>query len=140
MKPLPTALLSVAWLFFAASSSRRLATAQTPEQENKVNNILVAMENEAMALRNELEDAYKKRCAPDTYFSCREKNYNDCWSTFPNQQCTFRMPHCGDSPTTCVGKGGCESDFVESMKPNSEVTAPDCNGEFLQCSHLVIIR
>ncbi len=135
MKPLLTALLSVA----SASSSRRIATAQTLEQENEVDKILVRMENEAMALRNELEDAYKKRCVPDTNSSCRGKNYNDCWSSFPNQQCMFCMPHCGDSPTRCDGEGGCKSCFGESTKPNSKVTTPDCKGEFLQCLHLVII-
>ena len=46
MKHLPTALMSAAGLVFAASSSRQFATAQTLDQENKAENILLAMEDE----------------------------------------------------------------------------------------------
>ncbi len=46
MKHFPTALMSAAGLVFAASSSHQFATAQTLDQENKAENILLAMEDE----------------------------------------------------------------------------------------------
>ena len=143
MKHLPTALMSAAGLVFAASSSRQFATAQTLDQENKAENILLAMEDDVKAFRDILEDVYKKRCDSQTFSSCIRKNYNDCSSAFPNKQCTYSKPQCGDSHTRCDGEGGCDSDFGELMKSDSEVTTPDCNGECWQCcavTHVVIIR
>ena len=142
MKHLPTALMSAAWLVFAASSSRQFATAQTLDQENKVENILRAMEDDVKDFRDELEEVYKKRCDSQTFSSCIRKNYNDCSSAFPNKQCTYSKPQCGDSPTRCDGEGDCESDLGELMKSDSEVTTPDCNGECWQwcaVTHVVII-
>jgi len=142
MKHLPTALMSAAGLVFAASSSRQFATAQTLDQENKVENILLAMEVDVKAFREQLEKVYTKRCDSQTFSSCIRKNYNDCSSAFPNKQCTYSKPHCGDSHTRCDGEGGCDSDFGELMKSDSEVTTPDCNGECWQwcaVTHVVII-
>ena len=142
MKHLPTALMSAAGLVFAASSSRQFATAQTLDQEYKAGNILLAMEDDVKAFRDELEEVYKKRCDSQTFSSCIRKNYNDCSSAFPNKQCTYSKPQCGDSPTRCDGEADCESDLGELMKSDSEVTTPDCNGECWQwcaVTHVVII-
>ena len=135
MKHFPTGLMSAAWLLFAASSSRQFANALTRDQENEAKGILEKMEEEAMALRDKLEEVYIKRCDIETYSSCDRNNYNDCSSAFPSKKCTFRMPQCGDSPTRCDGEGGCDSDFGEWMMPDSvpEVITPDCNGECWQC-------
>ncbi len=133
MKHLPTALMSAAWLLFAASSSRQFANAQTREQVDEAEGILLEMEDEVKALRDKLEEVYTKRCDIETYSSCDRNNYNDCSSAFPNQKCTFIKPQCGDSPTRCDGEGGCDIDYGELMKPDSEVTTPDCNGECWQC-------
>jgi len=135
MKHLPTALMSAAWLLFAASSSRQFANAQTLEQVIEAKGILEKMEEEAMALRDKLEEVYTKRCDIETYPSCIRSNYNDCSSAFPNQKCTFIKPQCGDSPTRCDGEGDCKSDLGEWMMPDPvpEVTTPDCNGECWQC-------
>ena len=138
MKHLPTALLSAAWLLFAASSSRQFANALTIEQEAV--GILEKMEYDVKAFRDKLEEVYKKRCDSQTYSSCIRKNYNDCSSAFPNKQCTYSKPQCGDSPTRCDGEGGCGSGF--GVKSDSEVTTPDCNGECWQwcaVTHVVII-
>ena len=143
MKHFPTALMLVAWLLFAASSSRQFATAYTIEQENEAKGILEKMEDDVKAFRDKLEEVYKKRCDSQTFSSCfRKKNYNDCSSAFPNKQCTYSKPQCGDSHTRCDGEGGCDSDFGELMKSDSEVTTPDCNGECWQwcaVTHVVII-
>ena len=139
-KHFPTALMSAAWLLFAASSSRRLATAYT-DQENNVISILEDMEKEAMDLRDILEEVYKQRCEPQTHSSCIRSNYNDCSSAFPGQKCTFRKPQCGNSPTRCDGEGGSNSDVSELMRPDSEVPTQDCNGECWQCckvAHVII--
>ncbi len=132
MKHFPTALMSAAWLLFAASSSRQFATAYTDEQEDEAEGILEKMEGEVKALRDKLEEVYKKRCDIETYSSCNRSNYNDCSSAFPRQQCSFPKPQCGNYPTRCDGEGDCNSEFGESTKPDSEVT-PDCNGECWQC-------
>ena len=142
MKHFPTALMSAAWLLFAASSSRQFANALTNEQVAEAEDMLVNMEDEVKALRDKLEEVYKKRCDIETYSSCIKSNYNDCSSAFPSKKCTFRMPKCGDSPTRCDGDGGCGGDLSVFTKPDSEVNAPDCNGEYWQCcavAHLVII-
>ena len=144
MKHLPTALMSAAWLLFAASSSRQFANALTREQVDEAEEILLKMEEEAMALRDKLEEVYKKRCDDQTLRSCIRKNYNDCSSAFPSKNCTFIKPQCGDSPTRCDGEGGCDIDFGEWMMPDSvpEVITPDCNGECWHCcavTQLVII-
>jgi hypothetical protein len=142
MKHFPTALMSVAWLLIAASSSGQFATAYTLDQYNVAENILLAMEDEVKAFRYEMERVYRSRCDKLTYSSCIRSNYNDCSSAFPKQKCTFIKPQCGDSPTRCDGEGGCGGDFGELMKPDSEVTTPDCNGECWQCcavTQLVII-
>ncbi len=140
MKHFPTALMSVAWLLIAASSSGQFATAYTLDQYNVAENILLAMEDEVKAFRYEMERVYRSRCDKLTYSSCIRSNYNDCSSAFPRQQCTFIKPQCGDSPTRCDGEGGCG--IGESTKTDSEVTTPDCNGECWQCcavAHVVII-
>ena len=140
MKHLPTALMSAAWLLFAASSSRQFANALTIEQEAV--GILEKMEYDVKAFRDKLEEVYKKRCDSQTFSSCIRENYNDCSSAFPSKKCTFPMPKCGDSPTRCDGDGGCGGDLSVFTKPDSEVNAPDCNGEYWQCcavAHLVII-
>ena len=144
MKHFPTGLMSAAWLVFAASSSRQFANALTRDQVDEAVDILEKMEGEAMALRDELEEVYKKRCDIETYSSCDRNNYNDCSSAFPSKKCTFPMPQCGDSPTRCDGEGGCNSDYGELMMPDSvpEVITPDCNGECWHCcavTQLVII-
>jgi hypothetical protein len=132
MKHLLTALMLAAWLVFAASSSRQFANALS-DQENEAKGILEKMEYEVKGLRDKLEEVYKQRCDDQTLLSCNRSNYNDCSSAFPRQNCTFRMPKCGDSPTRCDGEGGCGGDFGELMKPDSEVITPDCNGECWQC-------
>jgi hypothetical protein len=142
MKHSPTALLLAAWLIFATSSFCQLATAYTLDQFNVAAKILISMEDDAKALRDKLEEVYKKRCDSQTFFSCIRSNYNDCSSAFPRQKCTFIKPQCGDSPTRCDGEGGCGGDFGELMKPDSEVTTPDCDGKCWQCcavTQLVII-
>ena len=141
MKHLPTALMSAAWLLFAASSSRQFANAQTIEQVIEAVGILEKMEAEAMALRDKLEEVYKKRCDIETYSLCFRSNYDDCSSAFPNQNCSFIKPQCGNYPTRCDGEGGCGGDLSVFTKPDSEVT-PDCKGECWQCcavTQLVII-
>ena len=141
MKHFPTGLMSAAWLLFAASSSScQFANAQTREQVDEAKGILEKMEDDVKAFRDKLEEVYKKRCDSQTYSSCIRKNYNDCSSAFPNKQCTYSKPQCGDSPTRCDGEGGCDSGF--GVKSDSEVTTPDCNGECWQCcavAHVVII-
>jgi hypothetical protein len=142
MKHFPTALMSAAWLIFATSSSCQFATAQTHDQEIEAKNILLSMEKEAKGLRDKLEEVYKKRCDSQTFSSCFGRNYNDCSSAFPEQECTFRKPQCGDSPTRCDGEDGCGGDYGESTKLDSEDTTPDCDGECWQCCavmQLVII-
>jgi hypothetical protein len=142
MNHFPTALMSAAWLLFAASSSRQFATAYTLDQFNEADKILKSMEEDAKGLRDKLEEVYRNRCDKLTYSSCIRSNYNDCSSAFPKQKCTFIKPQCGDSPTRCDGEGGCGGDLSELMKPDSEVTTPDCNGECWQCcavTQLVII-
>ena len=144
MKHLPTALMSAAGLVFAASSSRQFATAQTLDQVYEAKGILEKMEVDVKAFRDILEEVYKKRCDSQTFSSCIRKNYNDCSSAFPNKQCTYSKPQCGDSHTRCDGEGGCDIDYGEWMMPDSvpEVITPDCNGECWQCCavmQLVII-
>jgi hypothetical protein len=137
MKHFPTALMSAAWLLFAASPSRQFATALTRDQENKAEHILLAMEDEVKAFRFEMERVYRIRCNELTHSSCKWSNYDDCSSAFPSQQCSFHKPQCENYPTRCDGEGGCDRDFGELMMPDSvpEVItpAPDCNGECWQC-------
>ena len=52
MKHFPTALMLVAWLLFAASSSRQFATTQTLDQKDEAEKILLAMEDEVKAFRD----------------------------------------------------------------------------------------
>ena len=53
MKHFPTALMLVAWLLFDAFSSCQFATAQTLDQKDEAEDILLAMEDEAKAFRDE---------------------------------------------------------------------------------------
>ena len=129
MKHFRTGLMSAAWLIFATSSFCQLATAYTLDQFHVAAKILISMEDDAKALRDKLEEVYKQRCDDQTLRSCIRSNYNDCSSAFPKPKCTFIKPQCGDSPTRCDGGGGCDSDSVELMMPDSvpEVITPDCN-------------
>ncbi len=132
-----TVLSSLALLLFV-SPSRQFATAQTLEQKmDDVESILIKMEDEAKAFRYEMERVYRSRCDSQTLNECFRNNYNDCTSTFPNQQCAFVMPHCGDTPTSCSGKRGWD---IEPSKSISEVTTPDCIGKRCGVSSLVLVR
>ncbi len=128
------AFLSLALLLFV-SSSHHFATAASLEQKmDEVESILLKMEDQVKAFRYEMEDVYRSRCDSQTINKCLRNNYNDCISTFPNQQCAFVMPQCGDSPTTCAGKRSWDNVSTKSIP---EVSTPDCNGKCLQCSILV---
>ena len=130
-KLFPTVISSLALLLFV-SPSCQFATAQTLEQKmNEVESILFKMEDEVKAFRYEMESNYRSRCDSQTLNECLRNNYNDCMSTFPNQQCAFVMPHCGDTPTSCAGKRGWED--IQPSNSISEVSTPDCNGKCLGC-------
>ena len=131
-KLFPTVISSLALLLFVSPASRQFATAQTLEQKmDEVESILIKMEDEVKAFRYEMERVYTSHCDSQTLNECLRNNYNDCMSTFPNQQCAFVMPHCGDTPTSCAGKRGWED--IQPSNSISEVSTPDCNGKCLGC-------
>jgi hypothetical protein len=106
-KPFPPILLAAATVLFF-SRPRRFAAAQaTLEQQNDVELILERMEDEAKAFRDEIERVYTSRCDSETLNECVKKNYNDCWSKFPNEKCVepdeFVMSDCGDG-YSCNGE------------------------------------
>ena len=57
-------------------------------KEDEVEAILKRMSNEVLDFRDELERAYSSRCDTNTLTECAKSNFNDCTSSFlNNQQC-----------------------------------------------------
>jgi len=73
-------------------------------KEDEVKFILKRMETEVLDFRNELERAYSSRCETNTLTECTRSNFNDCTSTFyNNQECMTSdeivFSACGDGET-----------------------------------------
>ena len=65
------------------------------------------MEADVLSFRDEIERVYTSRCDAATLSACSKSNYNDCSSTYPNQQCMkaneLVIESCGDG-TACNGE------------------------------------
>ena len=73
-------------------------------KEDEVESILKRMSTEVLDFRDELERAYSSRCDTNTLTECTKSNYNDCTSSFlNNQQCMMSdelvISACGDGET-----------------------------------------
>ena len=86
-------------LFFAASWVTS-SSAASFEKEQAVKVILQQMESDVLAFRDEMERVYAARCDTSTLTECSRNNFNDCSSTYPNQQCMAAdeliISACGD--------------------------------------------
>ena len=90
-------------LFFFRSS--QLANAQN---EDAAESFLIQMEEYVKEIRDEIERVYNQsRCENETLAGCINNTYNDCLSTFPNQQCIkpdeFVVSNCWDG-YSCNGE------------------------------------
>lgn len=83
-----------------AAASLPVADAASYDKENEVKFVLQRMESDVRDLRDEMERVYSSRCDTATLTQCSRSNYNDCSSTFPNQQCMkadeLVISACGD--------------------------------------------
>lgn len=95
-----TISLSAAALLALASPQQYSANAAIADKENEVESILNRMVSDALLFRDEIIRAYRLRCETETLTECARNNYNDCSSTFPNQQCMKKeelvVSACGD--------------------------------------------
>mmetsp|Transcript_9291 Transcript_9291/g.20093 ORF Transcript_9291/g.20093 Transcript_9291/m.20093 type:complete len:668 (-) Transcript_9291:4-2007(-) len=86
-----------------SATTSLLADAMSFEKENQVKMILQDMEASVLAFRDELERLAASRCDTATLLQCSNNNYNDCSSTYPNQQCMAAdelvVSACGDGET-----------------------------------------
>ena len=102
-----TPLLLSAASLLAPSSHLPFANAVSAEKENEVKSILQRMESDVLAFRDELERVYSTRCKIETLTECAGSNFNDCSSSFPNQQCMTAdelvISTCGDG-ASCNGE------------------------------------
>jgi Mg-chelatase subunit ChlD len=93
-------------LFFAASWVTS-SSAASFEKEQAVKVILQQMESDVLAFRDEMERVYAARCDTSTLTECSRNNFNDCSSTYPNQQCMAAdeliISACGDGQS-CNGQ------------------------------------
>ena len=84
-----------------------LANATSLDKEDEVKSILRRMESDVLAFRDELDCVYSARCETKTLTECTKNNFNDCSSTFPNQQCMkadeLVISACGDG-VSCNGE------------------------------------
>mmetsp|Transcript_17970 Transcript_17970/g.32529 ORF Transcript_17970/g.32529 Transcript_17970/m.32529 type:complete len:631 (-) Transcript_17970:1364-3256(-) len=96
-------LLSV---LFSTASLLIFCSASSLDRENEVKLIMQRMEYDVLAFRDEMERAYTARCDTPTLTECSENNFNDCSSTYPNQQCMkadeLVVSSCGDGES-CNG-------------------------------------
>ena len=103
----PTISLSAAALLALASPQQYSANAAIADKENEVESILNRMVSDALLFRDEIIRAYRLRCETETLTECARNNYNDCSSTFPNQQCMKKeelvVSACGDGES-CNGE------------------------------------
>eukprot|EP00804_Cyclotella_cryptica_P019052 CCRYP_014456-RA/>CCRYP_014456-RA protein AED:0.03 eAED:0.03 QI:213/1/1/1/1/1/3/251/787 len=71
--------------------------------EAEVESILKRVETSVLAFRDHIESLYTSRCDPASLAECDKGNYDDCSSTYPNQQCMdaseLVVPLCGDGKT-----------------------------------------
>ena len=92
---------------FSIAFNSRHAKAANAMKEYEVQTILQKMESDALAFRDELERVYSARCDTKTLTECAERNFDDCSSTFPGQQCMdveeLVIGRCGDG-VSCNGK------------------------------------
>jgi len=97
--------MTIGSIFLAAlllfhQSNQYHANAADSDEESEIESILKRMESDALAFRDEIERVYGTRCSTETLTECYESNYNDCSSTFPNQQCMkadeLVVSACGD--------------------------------------------
>ena len=80
-------------------------SAATLEQIEAVETLLEQMEEKVIAFGVELENAYEKRCHNiDTYDTCLNNNYYDCWSKFPNQMCIKDKFNTSGCDISCNGE------------------------------------
>lgn len=80
--------------------------AATLEQEIEFKAVLERMESDVLALRDEIERVYQYRCDLSTLDDCGYNNYNDCSSTYPNEECIVQNDYalqCGGGKA-CTGK------------------------------------
>ncbi|KAL9179690.1 hypothetical protein ACHAXT_008980 [Thalassiosira profunda] len=95
---LSTLLLAAS--LFASCSYVPVASAASAAADEEVKTILLRMESDALAFRDEMERVYSARCDTQTLTECYEANFNDCSSTFPDQRCMkaneLVIDACGD--------------------------------------------
>jgi hypothetical protein len=110
------------WALLLVSSFHHyhVSAATTLEQIEAVETLLEEMESKVIAFGVELENAFEKRCETDTNVTCLYKNYYDCSSKYPNQECIkadqFNASDCEDGGSSPINSGDGGS---------------SCNGEFL---------
>lgn len=94
-------------LILVAMHRCQFTDAADSDKENEVESILKRMESDVLAFRDEIERVYSARCETQTLTDCAYNNFNDCSSTFPNQQCLkadeLIISACGDG-ITCNGE------------------------------------
>jgi len=83
-----------------ASQMNYFARAAIDEKEQDVAAVFRRMEALVLAFRDEMERVYSYRCDAATLAECYERNFNDCSSSYPNQQCMdaneLVVPACGN--------------------------------------------
>jgi hypothetical protein len=115
---MPLLLMWAAWLLLLASFfHHNHVFAATLEQKEAVENILTKMEEKVIAFGVELENAYEKRC--DTYDTCLNKNYHDCWSKFPNQMCIKDKFNTSGCDSSCNGELLSEDQLAPILIPTN---------------------
>jgi hypothetical protein len=101
---MPLLLMWAAGLLLASSFHHHYVSAATVEQIEAVETLLEQMEEKVIVFGVELENAYEKRCHIDTYDTCLNKNYHDCWSKFPNQMCIKDKFNTSGCDSSCNGE------------------------------------
>eukprot|EP00977_Amphora_coffeiformis_P015581 scaffold4562_cov178-Amphora_coffeaeformis.AAC.10 len=93
------------WMFLVAvlllGLSSVITQAQSTFNEGKFNSLIAKLESDVLEYARQIESFYATRCEDIQLGSCQEGNYDDCQSTYPDQQClageSYHIPVCGDS-------------------------------------------
>ena len=128
IKPFPRFLRTVMLWILASGSLQLHADAATySDKESEVESIFLKLESDVRAFRDVIVQAHGARCETNTLEECKQGNFNDCDSTFPNQVCLraeeLVLSTCGDG-VSCNGECGHEDThsilFDINISPQSQ--------------------